>query len=537
MIDPMNSTSSAAEENTPSPCRRRRWSWVDAVLIVLAITMALPSLSYPLFRDQAHHYYVGRWWIEGLQPYRDSFDLKPPFIFGLHAIGHALFGIQQWWIRLLDMISVIGITLLTALAAPRRNTPFPGEIGSIVLLGVLMYLSLFDFVCSAQCESFEGFYLFLGWLAVSKLQDLRKAAFLSGACAATAIGFKTPGLVPALGIVILLLWRTWKDKASRRRIAVAAAWHVLGIMAIALPTLAWFFVHGALPELYDTLINYTLHYAHEKQMTSAYQWWRVHYFFVTRAGAWAWISFILAGAAIALSLKHRDSRAIRCATSAGFMFGLCVLSVVLQGRFFAYHWVILFPFTMVLIAMAPSQLCMAHRWAGHITLPILCSLALVFPGDRSYLAYIHHWLQYAGGSISRSAFLNTFRSNWNFNARDSEILAARIRDIARPGDYLASLTREPNINVLADLPAPTLHPAWYPPMNSYRNGKWLEERNTILRNRQCRFILAPTRERLLIRSLEEHGYDSILVVNAMTILERSPAPRTSMGIDAILRDD
>lgn len=496
----------------------RTYAW-DLALGLIAVLLALPALAYPLFRDQAHHFYVGRWWLEGLQPYRDAFDLKPPFIFGLHAIGCALFGVQQWWIRLLDMLATLGIATLAAWSVPRRSTPRPGERGAVILFGTLLYYSLFDFVCAAQCEAFMGLSLFLGWFCILRLSNLRHAAFWSGVCSAIAIGFKTPGLIPAMGIAVLLGWRAWETDRSPRLLATTAGLYLLGGLAIGLPTLAWFAAHGALGSMWETLTAYTMLYAQEKDLTRAGQWWRIHYFFVTRAAFWTWVTGVLSLSGILLSVKQRDSSGIRYAAGAGLLFTLAFLSVVIQGRFFAYHWVIIFPFTMALIALGVAQLFAWRRRLAAIALSLLTGAALLFPGDRDYLQYLHHWGRYADGTITRPQFLDIFRSNWKFNARDSETLAALIRQHARPGDRLSCLNREPNINVLTDLRAPTAHPAWYPPMTIFKGGKWVRERDAAIRNHQVRFVVVPTPDTGAISSLRGLGYRTVAVVNALTLME------------------
>jgi 4-amino-4-deoxy-L-arabinose transferase-like glycosyltransferase len=492
---------------------------LDITLLLIAIAITLPTLAYPLFRDQAHHFYVGRWWIEGLQPYRDAFDLKPPFIFGLHAIGCALFGVQQWWIRLLDILATLGIATLAAWSVPRRATPRPGERGAIVLMGALLYYSLFDFVCTAQCEAFMGLFLFLGWLCILRLGNLRQAAFWSGVCSATAIGFKTPGLVPALGLAILLGWRAWKQDRSPRLLATTAGIYLLGGLAIGLPTLIWFAAHGALGAMGETLTAYTMLYAQEKDLTRAGQWWRIHYFFVTRAACWTWVAGILSLSGIILSVKQRDPAGRRYAAGAALLLVLTLLCVIIQGRFFGYHWVILFPFTMALIALGVSQLFAWRHRVTAVALPLMAAIALLVPGDRDYCQYLRHWLSYADGTITRPQFLDRFRSNWQFNARDSETLALRVRQLAHPGDRLACLNREPNINVLADLRAPTAHPAWYPPMTIYKDGEWVRERDAAIRRHEVRFVVVPTPDMNAIASLRALGYRTVAVVNALTLME------------------
>ncbi len=492
---------------------------LDALLLLVAVGLALPTLSYPLFRDQAHHFYVGRWWIEGLQPYRDAFDLKPPFIFALHAIGCALFSVPTWWIRLLDLLSVVGVSLLVAVSIPRRTERRRGEVGGVVLLGVLMYYTLFDYICSAQCESFMGFTLLLGWLAATRIRSWRRAAFLAGVLSAVAIGFKTPGLIPAIGIASLLSWRVWRETAERRSVVVAVGWYSLGGLAVALPVLLWFATHGALNDLIEAMTAYTLKYADDNPINAAGQRWRIHYFFVERAGAWTWLAGLLMVTGIVAVWRSRDVEGKRYAVGGLVMLLAAGLAVVAQGRYFAYHWVALFPFAMALMALGISQFLNWRPQIAGVVLPFMLMVTLALPGDRDYLEYLERWWRYQEGGITRDGFLNLFQSNWKFNARDSERLSSRVRDLARPGDRLSSLNREPNINVLADLRAPTAHPAWYPPMLTYKDGEWVKQRDEAIRRHEVRFVVVPTEDKRIIANMYRMGYRTVMVCNALTLLD------------------
>ncbi len=140
----------------------------DVILMVLALLYSLPSLGYPLGRDQAAHFYMGREWLNGLVPFRDTYDQKPPGIYLIHALGIALFGAHQWVIRLLDLAGILGIGLLAAKTVRRGWKPVRGEAGIIVLLTAGFYYTCFDYWDTAQVETWEGLALLASYAAVER---------------------------------------------------------------------------------------------------------------------------------------------------------------------------------------------------------------------------------------------------------------------------------------------------------------------------------------------------------------------------------
>src|SRR5689334_16180559 len=82
---------------------------LDLFCSLVALVFAAPSLLYPLGHDQAVHLYVGRAWLHGGLPYRDAFEYKPPGIFAIHALLVAVFGEQEWPIRMADLFALFAL--------------------------------------------------------------------------------------------------------------------------------------------------------------------------------------------------------------------------------------------------------------------------------------------------------------------------------------------------------------------------------------------------------------------------------------------
>ena len=206
---------STRDDGEKSVLLNTRWSgwWHSPTtwLLALALLYALPSLAYPFGRDQAYHYYIGRWWLEGLLPYRDSFDSKPPFLFALHALAVWIFGPTQLGIRIMDLVATVSSGIIVAFAVRRDRSPVRGELGAIILMSVSIYYTCFDYWDTAQSERFEGLMLAASYLSVVRIRRLWLASSTSGALSACAILFKLPAILPALGIALLIGTRVLND--------------------------------------------------------------------------------------------------------------------------------------------------------------------------------------------------------------------------------------------------------------------------------------------------------------------------------------
>jgi dolichyl-phosphate-mannose-protein mannosyltransferase len=85
-------------------------------LVILVLIAALPTLSYPMGRDQGMYANIGRSILYGGTPYVDMWDIKPPPIYYIYAAGIQLFGNTTAAIRAIDLslipVGMLGLYLL-----------------------------------------------------------------------------------------------------------------------------------------------------------------------------------------------------------------------------------------------------------------------------------------------------------------------------------------------------------------------------------------------------------------------------------------
>lgn len=117
-----------------------RFTIVDVTLVVIAVAFGAVTLGFPFGRDQGLYYYVGREWLHGSVPYRDTMDQKTPLIFLIYALSIIIFGENLWGIRLLELIWVVGVgQMLGSLSAARGKAPIGGTRGVTTVGSAVLY--------------------------------------------------------------------------------------------------------------------------------------------------------------------------------------------------------------------------------------------------------------------------------------------------------------------------------------------------------------------------------------------------------------
>ena len=247
----------------------------DYILVILAILYSLPSLGYPFGRDQAAHFYIGREWLNGLLPFKDTFDQKPPGIYFIHALGIAMLGAHQWAIRVLDLVGILGVGLLAAKTVRRDWKPAQGEAGILVLLTAGFYYTCFDYWDTAQVETWEGLALLAGYALVER-NPRSWRAFLSGALAGVAFLFKFPAALIAVVIAMGMVLRILEIDADRwfRSMIGSLALYSAGVLTVIGGCVAYFAAQGGFKDMVDVLYGFNLYYATQKPTSSnvAQQW-------------------------------------------------------------------------------------------------------------------------------------------------------------------------------------------------------------------------------------------------------------------------
>lgn len=349
---------------------------IPFVCVAAIVACAAIVLSFDYGRDQAIYALVAREILHGGMPYRDAFDFKPPGIFLVYALARSLFGPAQIGIRILEVAAMATTAFgLVRLSRIHFGTTRPGFIGAALASQVHAQL---DFWHTGQPETFGGTLTILGLLVATKAhearrRDDRKAAI--GAWLGAGVLFGLAGLMkPPLagagaavaGLAALstlfpgLLGADEPSPSWKIRIARAAT--TLGATAAggALPfalVLAWFRAKGALGDLHQVLFVFTPYYTKlswENARVTGMAYYGFTEWFVAYSGA------MLTGT-LSLALIRPTRREAPYVAAVASVILVHIAGVVMQGKFFPYHWGATFPLSGTLAGLGLYK---AFQWTA-----------------------------------------------------------------------------------------------------------------------------------------------------------------------------
>ncbi|HQT00896.1 MAG: glycosyltransferase [Hydrogenophilales bacterium 16-64-46] len=188
-------------------------------LILLALLAAVTLTTRPYIPIDETRYVSVAWemWLRGdfLVPFKngETYSHKPPFMFWMFQAGWAVFGVNEWWPRLVSpLFSAAGLVLTHALA--RRLWPaHPGLAGRVVLILVSSLLWVI-FSTSAMFDVLLAFWVLVGMHGVLSAAAGRRRGFI---LIGLAIGFGvlTKGPVVLLNLLPVAVLAPWWNPGLR----------------------------------------------------------------------------------------------------------------------------------------------------------------------------------------------------------------------------------------------------------------------------------------------------------------------------------
>lgn len=308
--------------------RLRPWHLAAVVLAAWAVRY----VGLPLGADQGILLWIGDLIRGGGLPYRDAFDIRGPAFDYLHALILVVFGRNEWGIRVFDLLMIALGGWLVWRIALRTAGPVAASAGAVLFL--LWYAAL-DYWSTAQSD---------GWTAV----------ILSGVVALLVIGERrlTPWRAALAGVLVALCALNKptyavflllpavrglgeRDRGIRWVVAMWAAM-LAGFAAPILAFMAWFAAHGALDDLIEVHILWTVSvYSGLNQPWLTRLQAMIHWLLTSK------FAVALGVAAGGLAFLARTRRAD--ALLIGLWLGLALLTVIAQDKYWQYHWLVVYP--------------------------------------------------------------------------------------------------------------------------------------------------------------------------------------------------
>jgi MFS family permease len=342
--------SQPAELSVSTSQRSKALILVGAVYVLF---WGLPTLVTPFSADQYWFALGGRSILAGDQPYSDFADLKGPLIYLLYTVPMAIGGENVESIRLFDLANtlaaMVGVYFLTLRFFESRAALLASAVYGFAYLASVGTDGL------AETESFMVAPLTLA-LALYPVRDDEAGGWLRAGLAGLLLGlafglkFSVFPLLLALPAMELILRRpgTWSWRGALQRLAIAA----IAFLAVQAAWALYLLAVGSLDEFIDLTRNYTIPYQNFEWKPN--DWSRPRFTFISTKEwlRFAWFLTVPAGLGLALTAVHGP---MQRAYLFALLVVLAILSVWWQGKFFAYHWIVVLPVLAPLAGYALSQ--------------------------------------------------------------------------------------------------------------------------------------------------------------------------------------
>jgi len=243
---------------TPKPTQTGSRRWLLGVLVLVAF-IALPSITYPIGRDQATYCAIGQGLLRGQQLYRDLWDNKPPGIFWIFALVVKVFGPVMWCVGLLDILWLLAISYFIFRFAGRYLGTAAAVIA--VLVNAAWHCGV-GYVNAAQPETFLMLFVFAGYFSVSGEGRWPAARqFAAGLYLGAAFWLKYNALAffPLLAVVPYLDWSRLDTRPRQVRLLIPwRSWSKrIGVLLVGCSTtvalvLCYFWLVGSWSSLKET---------------------------------------------------------------------------------------------------------------------------------------------------------------------------------------------------------------------------------------------------------------------------------------------
>lgn len=503
---------------------RLREHWPALVAAAVTVALGLPMLNWPYGPDQALFAYFGEKLAHGAGLYVDVWDVKPPGIFWIYTFVSVLPGPEFKVLRAFDL----AYTALTVVALYALGRAYWGRLAGAIggALYGMVYVTATGYWNSAQPDSFMVLPLAGALLAAeeARRRDSGRLTLLSGALFGLCVQLRPVALlVPAALILVHLadergrrwsLADPWHTSAFRRALLLVA-----GVVAIELVTLLWLALYGAVGEYLYAQLSFAGQYGRQGGPYSPDGLTLTNYLSGLRTGT-MFIIFartLLAAPALAAVVVGLLLRRQRHIGEVALYALAAYAGVVVQGKYFLYHWHTVLMFLALLAGWLGAFTWRQIRAAGRspaaagVTLGLIGGLLLLLTPNVTDKG-ISEWsaaVRYYTDPASRPEYNNRFglygRGSFSFRASDE---AARyVQERTAPGDTIFVWGYDPLLYVLSGRDSPSRFISFLPLMSTWTPQRWVDEWLDDLERERPAYIITQRGENA--RWITGHSIDAV----------------------------
>ncbi|MCU0636019.1 MAG: hypothetical protein MUE41_14190 [Gemmatimonadaceae bacterium] len=311
---------------------------------VSAVALALLSLAWPWGPDQAIMVHVARVWLDGGAPFKDAIDHKGPYAFVPFVVGEMVGRGSMAGIRIVDLAAIAATMALAGRSIARLMGHTVALWTGAIILAWCFRITYGEVAQPDEWVALASAVLFLRRMETPGRDD-GLAVWGIGVLAGIGVLVKPFYLGIAAFPLFTMLVATRETRGSLAACAVRVG------LGAAIPVLAMgahLAARGALDDMFEIYLG-AVNLAYRGAAADrplSYHPSGLASFFLRKS----WMVPLLPLLLLGLHELRRGQARLGVMVATWFAAGLAL--VVLQGRYFAYHFFVLMPPMAILVAVA-----------------------------------------------------------------------------------------------------------------------------------------------------------------------------------------
>lgn len=427
------------------------WLHLGIITVVLLI-LRISLIDLPLERDESAYAYLGKRAIEGLAPYRDFYEMKPPLLFYGYGLLDLIFGYSHAGLRW-------GAWFLTCLmcgAIYLIGRSFFGPKYGLVAALVLALFSANPYTSMVFAESellVMALALYGIWFLCRLLQEkehpkqehwwLMGAGLLIGS--SVMVKQSAVFFLGFAAVALILLAEGDNLRARLGKLIQRGLWFSVGAVIPVLLCLGIILGFGVWEEFAFWNLEYPNLYTQNTNEGAGFDLLKVNFESLTQRQLLLWI---LSGLGLLAIVLKGLNKKMSIALVALVLFSF--LTLVPGRRYYLHYWIQFLPAVALLFAHLFFQL---EKSGERLNLSIARNLS--FPLAALFLLVgvalsSSHWLKTDSNTLMREMFGgNPFV--------EDQLMARMIESQIQPNETVAVMGSEPQIYVYLNRKAPSRH--------------------------------------------------------------------------------
>jgi len=492
--------------------RRAVCAWPLALAGGIVLILGIPTVLFPLGPDQAIFAYIAHRISLGGFPYVTAWDQKPPAIYLLYVIAIHFPGPMMRNVRIFDLF-MLCLTLAAIYLLAGRIWSRVAAFWAALLYGSA-YTTEYGYWHMAQPDGYTGIPLCLAaWLYYRHL-DVRRIWPYLAAGALTGFAFQLRFFSALIGLFLLYVEWNHANVADPKTVAGRAVLNAAVIRLISFSAgfllvqalfAAYLLAGHALGAYLMTEFTFASRYARLGGEYSPDGLTLTAFEYAAREDTALFLAGHLAIAipatmAIVLSLRRNGGRHVR---EVALLALTAYAGVLIQAKFFWYHWLAVLPFVALLGGKGMADLAAALCRERRRVVAYLGVAAAV--AEQFYLTpaisagAIQQWrgvIDFYGGEARRRAYNNQFGpyGGGTYSYIADEQVAQYLREHSAPGDEIYIYGYEALVYLLSQRESASRFFYVFPVISTWTPPEWRADWVRALDTKLPRYILIQANE-------------------------------------------